>query len=78
MQSGNKYRSRDVPQVIGKCPKLPRTSLGVLRAGTRSIGGYKAGIAQWLERRTRDRKVAGSNPRWSGGRILFSRVNFLC
>ena len=37
-----------------------------------------AGIAQWLERRTRDRKVAGSNPRRSGGRIFFFRVNFLC
>ena len=37
-----------------------------------------AGIAQWLERRTRDRKVAGSNPCRSGGRIFFSRVNFLC
>ena len=37
-----------------------------------------SGIAQWLERRTRDRKVAGSNPCWSGGRIFFSRVNFLC
>ena len=37
-----------------------------------------AGIAQWLERRTRDRKVAGSNPCWSGGRIFFSWVNFLC
>ena len=37
-----------------------------------------AGIAQWLERRTRDWKVAGSNPCWSGGRIFFSRVNFLC
>ena len=37
-----------------------------------------AGIAQWLEHRTRDRKVAGSNPCWSGGRIFFSRVNFLC
>ena len=36
------------------------------------------GIAQWLERRTRDRKVAGSNPCWSGGRTFFSRVNFLC
>ena len=35
-------------------------------------------IAQWLERRTRDWKVAGSNPCWSGGRIFFSRVNFLC
>ena len=37
-----------------------------------------AGIAQWLERRTRDWKVAGSNPCWSGGRIFFSRVKFLC
>ena len=37
-----------------------------------------AGIAQWLERRTRDWRVAGSNPCWSGGRIFFSRVNFLC
>ena len=37
-----------------------------------------AGIAQWLERRTRDWKVAGSNPCRSGGRIFFPRVNFLC
>ena len=38
-----------------------------------------AGIAQWLERRTaRDSKVAGSNPCWNGGRIFFSRVDFLC
>ena len=36
-----------------------------------------AGIAQWLERQTRDWKVVGSNPRRSGGRILFSRVDFL-
>ena len=31
-----------------------------------------AGVACWLERRTRDRKVASSNPGRSGGRILFS------
>ena len=37
-----------------------------------------AGIAQWLERRTRDWKVAGSNPCWNGWRIFFSRVDFLC
>ena len=37
-----------------------------------------AGIAQWLERRTRDRRVPGSSPRRSGGIIFFSRVNFLC
>ena len=35
-------------------------------------------IAQWLERQIRDQKVAGLNPCWSGGRIFFSRVNFLC
>ena len=39
---------------------------------------WGVGIAQWLERRTCDRKVAGSNPCRSGGRIFFSRVNFLC
>ena len=39
---------------------------------------WGVGIAQWLECRTRDRKVVGSNPCWSGGRIFFSRVNFLC
>ena len=39
---------------------------------------WGAGIAQWLERRTRDWKVAGSNPCWNGGRIFFSRVDFLC
>ena len=37
-----------------------------------------AGIAQWLKRRTRDWKVAGSNPCWNGGRIFFSKVDFLC
>ena len=30
----------------------------------------EAGIAQWLQRRTRDRKVPGSSPRRSGGRIF--------
>ena len=39
---------------------------------------HRAGIAQWLERRTRDWKVPGSNPCRSGGRIFFSRVDFLC
>ena len=35
-------------------------------------------MACWLERRTRDRKVVSSNPSRSGGRIFFSRVNFVC
>ena len=37
-----------------------------------------AGIARWLERRTRDRKAASSNPGRSGGRIFFYRVNLVC
>ena len=37
-----------------------------------------AGIACWLERLTRDRKVASSNPGRSSRRIFFSRVNFVC
>ena len=37
-----------------------------------------AGIAQWLEHRTRDWKVVGSNPCRSGRRIFVSRVDFLC
>ena len=41
-------------------------------------GSKGAGIACWLERWTRDRKVASSNPGRSGGRIFFSRVNFMC
>ena len=35
-----------------------------------------ARIAQWLERRSHDRKVRGFSSRRSGGRIFFS--NFLC
>ena len=37
-----------------------------------------AGITQWLERRTRDRKVPGSSSGRSGEIIFFSMVNFLC
>ena len=37
-----------------------------------------AGLACWFERRTRDRKTVSSNPGRSGGRIFFSRVNFVC
>ena len=36
-----------------------------------------AGIACWLERLTRARKVASSNPGRSGGRNFFSRVNLV-
>ena len=53
------------------------TFLGVVFDRTAS---YKreTGIACWLERRTRDRKGSSSNPGRNGGRIIFSRVNFVC
>ena len=50
---------------MGTSYQLPHNARGV-------------GIAQWLERQTHDWKVAGLNPCWSGGRIFFSMVNFLC
>ena len=35
------------------------------------------GLALWLKRRPRDRKVAGSSPRaGAAGELFFSRVNF--
>ena len=37
-----------------------------------------AGIACWLERRTRDRKIASSNPGSIGWGILFSLVRCVC
>ena len=44
-----------------------------------NISLTEAGIAQWLERRNRDRKVPGSSLRRSGRKKKkFSRVDFLC
>ena len=51
---------------------------GLLRSQQWQGGNQWAVIAQWLERRTRDRKVPGSSPGRSGGRSFFSRANFLC
>ena len=42
------------------------------------IPQWRAGKAQWLERRIRDRKVAGLSPGRSDRRYFFSGVNFLC
>ena len=36
------------------------------------------GYSLLVGRRTRDRKVASSNPGRNGGRMFFSRVNFVC
>ena len=49
-----------------------------IKEAVRATQERGAGITQWLEHRTRDWKVAGSNPYWNGGRIFFSRVDFLC
>ena len=43
-----------------------------------SCDTWEDGIAQWLERWSRDQKVSGLSHSRSGGRIFFSRVNFLC
>ena len=44
--------------------------------GTRNVHSpMREGIAQWLERRTLDWKVAGSNPCRRGGEIFFSGVS---
>ena len=37
---------------------------------------WGATTAQWLDRRTRDRKVAGSSPSRKGGENFFSGVIF--
>ena len=61
------------------CPVLLRSTAPLhIKQLKNSWINMGAGIAQWLERRTRDWKVAGSNPCWNGGRIFFSRVDFLC
>ena len=56
----------------------PGPILSCCRQKTNMHKVWMAGIAQWLEQRTPDWKVVGSNPCWSGGRIFLSGVNFLC
>ena len=46
--------------------------------GTLQISQCWAGIACWLEHQTPNWKIESLNPGRSGGRILFSRVNFVC
>ena len=77
-----KIRRGHTPQV-GPLAYHPRCiALNARRAGFHC---HEKGKNQWvswslhlLECRTRDRKVASSNPGRSGGRIFFSRVNFVC
>ena len=73
-------RTGSVPRALELCESrgghLGSRPYIIVRTVSMEILG--AGIAQWLEHRTRDWKVAGSNPCWNGGRIFFSRVDFLC
>ena len=64
--------------VVGTGCTMQDRAVGLERVAAYIVGVGGAGIAQWLEHRTRDWKVAGSNPCWNGGRIFFSRVDFLC
>ena len=58
------------------CPYLIHRPIRVTDIVITGILG--AGTAQWLERRTRDRKAASSCSDRSCGRIFFIRVNVLC
>ena len=53
-------------------------SVEIIHAFSFVAGVQSTGIACWNERGTRDQKVASSNPGRRGGRIFFSRVNFVC
>ena len=68
----------DTVQCFGYVKIIRLHSYSFIKRSTQIIIHVGAGIAQWLEHRTRDWKVAGSNPCWNGGRIFFSRVDFLC
>ena len=67
-----------VPAQDGPCTVLGQNGRRLYNCCQKQEALPGAGIAQWLEHRTRDWKVAGSNPCWNGGRIFFSRVDFLC
>ena len=56
------------------CDYTPGSGDSAVVANTNSIVIFGGNI----ERRFRDHKVAGSSPCRSGGRIFFSRVNFVC
>ena len=62
------------------CPGVLPTVHGLHTWPTRIVHAVRvtARMACWLECRTRDWKVVSLNPGWSRGRIVFSRVNFVC
>ena len=65
------------PQVHN-VPATSRTVFSQRMNGRAAGSGYWFRIARLVKRRARDRRVASSNPGRNGGRIFFSRVNFLC
>ena len=76
------YLSATVCLVLGFCGggdgvAVVVVVLLIVVAGKRwyRLGSWDSSV---VERRTRDRKVSGSRPCRSSGRLFFSRVNFLC
>ena len=55
---------------------LPRITVSFATVYSCKLSGSRDSLL--VKRRTRDRKVASSNPGSSGGRISFSRVNLVC
>ena len=74
-QGNNPHRGNALEEAVGGVMFNPATINFVTNTPWITTSG--TGIAQWLEGRIRDRKVAGSNPCRSGGRIFFSSVNVL-
>ena len=58
-------------------PKLQVSGL-ITSVHSCSLLVWGAGIACLLEHRAHDRKAVNSNPGRFGGKIFFSRVNFVC
>ena len=57
---------------------MPCISTAIASIHTKPSSRLGSRASMLVERRTRDRKVASSNPGRSGGRIFFSRDNFVC
>ena len=72
-------RSRDVSKVrpvVGCCSEGPWWVVVVSSTYAKKQTNKQIRVAQSVERRIRNRKVAGSIPGRSGGRIFFFSINF--
>ena len=73
----NVYREKaEVKTFVGMIDELALSSSDRVSDGIDFLQATRDSLL--VERRTRDRKAASSNPGRSGGRIFFSRINFVC